>query len=539
MEREEGKLPIGQLGSVRVEPEAEEICAEARARGADPDAPATRYVWEPPADLLEQVPEGFTFALRCIRSAGDGLRRFHPVGTFEEFIAQAFAGGLALLDKIKNRGPEGRHSYRAMWQFFQRVRRTRQRFSNLLLNATSLRVSRSGRASSPEYSILPENVGLSAQGQEKPWNVGRLLREGTEEARASGISAPKEADCVRHGLVRAARLNPLSIPEQDVLSLIRQALFESIPTDSPAKDASGSAGQSAHEAVTERSLEAIHLHLDEPQDQFDRWFSGPKSSFVPQIAKQKRAAGGPLARELVQRLLLDLGWDAYKYVADCIHTMLWVFQGLIPEPLTGPEAQRFERMHLKQPCFGQLPLVLLHERFPFLQSVLIKVREDPADREAVAILYRLLAYYGEMATRRRAADRLLQARKAARAQGYKGECSLEAARGVGDPKAVQPVDACAAAEEAPWAEGAETHQEAAREIFGVIPADFINEIAERVRVAKGIRCRCSEPIWLDRVEETNDEAATLAHECDVCKTSEKTTVSMTDLRKIALDGFAE
>jgi hypothetical protein len=529
-----------QLGRVRVVAEEEDVLAEARARGVASDFQVTRCVWEPPEDLRQQVPEGFTFALRCIRFPGDGLRRFYPVGAFETFIGEAFVGGLALLDKLKGLGPEGRHAYRAMWQLFQRVRRTRQRFSNRLLNATSLRVSHSGRGTSQDYSILPESVGLNAQGQGEPWSVGELLKQGMEEAKASGISTPTEADCVHYGLIRAARLNPLSIPEESVGPLIRQALFESVlPNESPQRGASGPAEVSPREAVIERSLVAIHRHLSDGQTTFDRWFSGPKSSFAHQIAQQKQAPGGPLARDLVQRLLLDLGWDAYAYVADYIHTMLLVFQRLVPEPLSELEGQRFARLYLKQPSFGQLPLVLLHDRSPFLRSILTTVCEEPADREALAILYRLLDYYGEMATGRRATDRLMKARKDARSHEYKGERSLNAALDPQDPNEERTEAASRSGEDPPGVEDDKTHQEAAHGITENTAANSFQEIAERVRAEKGIRCKCREASWDARVVEMNDETATIAHDCGVCSCSVTTTVSMADLRKTAMNMLAD
>jgi hypothetical protein len=539
VESKEERWHISQLGSVRIVAEEDDVLAEARVRGVVSQPSVTRYGWDPPADLRHQVPEGFAFALRCIRFPGDG-RWFYPIGSFDGFIAEAFVGGLALIDMIKGLGSEGRHAYRAMWQFFQRVRRTRERFSNDLLNATSLRVSHSGRGTSQEYSILPESVGLNAQGQGKPWSVSELLREGMAEAKVSGVSKPTEADCVHYGLVRAARLNPLDIPERDVRPLIRQALFESILlNDESAKAGNGSSEAVAREAVIERSLGAVQRHLGDRQAEYDNWFAGPKSSFIHQIAQQKRASGGPLARELVRRILLDLGWQAYDYVGDCLHAMMRVFQRLVPEPLTELEGQRFARMHLKQPCFGQLPLVLFHERFPFLRSILTTACEDPADREAVTILYRLLHYYGEMATKRRATDRLMKARKDARGHGYQGECSLNAEFDPQDSKGEGAEAASETGEDPPGSEGAETHQETAHGTSEVTAADRFQEIAERVREEKGIRCGCHEPNWDARVVEMNDETAIISHDCGVCSCSATTTVSMTDLRKITMDLLAD
>jgi hypothetical protein len=191
-------------------------------------------------------------------------------------------------------------------------------------------------------------------------------------------------------------------------------------------------------------------------------------------------------------------------------------------------------MYLKQPCFGQLPLVLLHERFPFLHSILTRVCEDPADREAVAILYRLLALYGEMATRRRATDRLMKARRGAEGPGYHVEYQLHPEVDPEDLNAEGFAAASEPDEDAPEGAGAETHEEAACGLPEVPPADDFpavdfQEIARRVRIEMGIRCGCHEPNWDARVVEWNGESAVIAHYCEVCTFSKTTTISMTDL----------
>jgi len=351
------------------------------------------YEWIPPPELLAQLPPEFTLRLRCI-TAGDGVRRFYPVDSFENFIAVVFAAGLAVLSVIKHLTPEQRQSYRAMYFLFQRVRRTQEHLKNALLNATSLRVSRVGGDLADERSILPETLGLDQQGQGEPWSVDRLIAEGRRAARDAGIAQPSEADSIRYGLFAAARMNPLTIPADKVPDIVRQALYTEIPVDEPLEP-------EEFDAVIERSLAAIHGHLTDPAAAFDAWFSGPKNSFVRQIAKRKLLPGGQLDQQVVRRALADLGWQAYRYVADCIHTVMRVIENLIPEPLTGTEQICFEQMHLNQPHFGNLPLVLLVERFPFSKEVIWDIFLNPGDQQAIGILHRLFDWYSDIARRRR------------------------------------------------------------------------------------------------------------------------------------------
>src|SRR5262249_23928344 len=137
------------------------------------------------------------------------------------------------------------------------------------------------------------------------------------EALEQGLPDPTEQDCVQYGLLRAARLDPLEVREEEVPGLIRQALYESIPVDALPNSSSNGRTHDPRDAVIERSLEALERHLGD-KTKFDAWFSGPKNSFVRQVAQQKQAPGGQMERDLVRRVLQDLGWDAYRYVGDCL-----------------------------------------------------------------------------------------------------------------------------------------------------------------------------------------------------------------------------
>src|SRR5262249_15576221 len=158
-----------------------------------------------------------------------------------------------------------------------------------------------------------------------------------------------------------------------------------------------------------------------------------------------------------------------------------------------------------------------------------RVCEDPADREALAILYRLFDYYGSMASRRRATDRLMKARRDAKRRGYHVEVSLNA--GV-DPNAEGAEAVSEPDEDAPEGAGAQTHEETAPGIPETTQEVDFQEIAGRVRAELGIRCQCPEPNWDARVVDGNGEPAVIVHCCEVCRCSETTTVSLTDLRRI-------
>ncbi len=365
-------------------------------------APPAHFVWAPPAELASELPPGFSFALRCV-VGGDGARRFFPAAGLEHLVTTAFAGGLALLSALKRHTPEQRDSYRFMWQVFRRVRLTREHFGNQFGSAGSLAVRRSARAGAARETVLPETVGQTAGGEGDPRTPERLLREGEAEARRQGIYNPDESEQVRYGLLCAARRDPLPVEDAgEVEGLVRFALYEAVPEGD--RTVPG-----VNELILGRLLLAVPPHLADSNEAFDGWLLGANNSLVAQLAKQKRAEGGPLERDVVRRALQDLGWEAYRYVADCVHTMLHVFRRLVVPALTERERGLFDHMHLKQPHFGNLPFALLAERIPLLLPVLEEVWGNPADRQTIGVMHRLLAYYGEMASQRRALDRHAQA----------------------------------------------------------------------------------------------------------------------------------
>jgi hypothetical protein len=396
----------------RVELAPENAGQQEEIRSPVSGAPLTGviYRWVPPADWAGELPPDFDFSLRCVTVGGG--RRFYPVKGVGGYLAEAYLGGLARLTRAMKLSAEQVFSYRAQSFFFQFLRARREHLRNRLDHPASLRLRRSAGGLAEVNSILPESVGQDGSGQGEPWSLNRLLDEGRKEALEQGVASPHGTDCVNFGLLRAARLNPLYVTDPDqVAVLVRMALYE-MP-DTPAPDAQ------TQEEVVARVLDALKRHLKKgvTAAQFAKWFMGPHNSLIGQVAK-KGAPGGELDPSVVRRALFEQGWLAYRYMADCVQAMLHLFGRLLPEPLSASERRVFDRMHLKRPEFGDLPWFMLGERFAQLKTLLDEVWEAPDNREAVAVLHRLLAYHGEMACARRQADRQAKERKAgARREG--------------------------------------------------------------------------------------------------------------------------
>jgi hypothetical protein len=459
-----------------------------------------RCVWKPTGELSAQLAPGFELPLVCI-AGPDGLRRFYPADDFESFIDVAFTGGLAVLGQNPAMDCERCQTYRMMYALFRRARRTRERLKRKFRSSRDLWIGKSGQSVQGK-TVLPDSLGLDAAGQGKPWGVDRLLREGRAACEDAGIADPTEQEQIHYGFVAAARRNPLQIQGEEVSSLVKFSLFDPTQLTGKKPDPQTVA------YVFARVAAAVSNHLDDDAGRFRAWFSGRKSSLLFQVSQQKLEPGGPLDRCEVRRALLELAWDAYTYVAQGIDAMMRIFLRIIAEDLDAAEVQQFQQMHLQQPHFGDLPLVLLVERFPFLKAVIWEIWQAPADPAAIGTLHRLLDYYREMATCRREADRTTKKvqpspnkqGKAPLLQSYDAQIHDEG--GIGESTSADAVRLAEAA-----------------------------ECYDHIRIMKNISCPCHHPGWSHHVETDSAEFA-VAYTCSQCGTSGKAELSLEDMLEL-------
>jgi hypothetical protein len=393
-----------RLGDIRVQP-AEPLCVRRDASAAFVKFPRFQYTWHPPETLQEQLPQGFTLSLQCVLDS-TGLRRFYPWNGLETFLTLASSGGLAILCRQQSLGPNARHSYRAMRWLFLRTHRITEHFRHRFDSSRDLTIALSGRSERQEKDVLPADLGMDAHGQGHRWSVTELIARGKTAASAAGCPRPTMAQCIHHGLIEAARRNPLRIAQDKVPELIRSTLFNVASQDAPCPE--------LVEMVTERLLTALQRHLDKDTGPFEKWFLGSNNSLVHQLAKQKRSTGGALEEEDVRRVLLHLGWQSYEFASNCLHAQMRIFHNALPDPLTDRERLLFEHLHLRQPYLGNFPLLLLAPRLGFIKGLLWDLWEMLPNRSLVPVVHRLFDYYATMAARRREADRRIKQPRPAR-----------------------------------------------------------------------------------------------------------------------------
>lgn len=368
--------------------------------------------WRPPTRLASFLPPEFAIPLTCY-SGSDGIRRIVPGGTFEQLIYEGARGGLAVLQGIHGFDKEVDHSYRAMFLIHQYVRgrvyRNRHGMREHLMrefrSSRDLHVRQSGRIVDSERDVLPSDLGRLAPDEGRPCSVSTLTKIGRDAAVQDGIVNPTSQYAISYGLYEAARRTPLTVADQEVPALIRSALFDNVHGDLP---------DELIGYVEERLVTALHGHLLDSSEDFEKWFFSADNSLVKQLAKQKKPAGGRLDEDDVRRVLLELGWLAYAYVGPCVHALMRTIKNSIPE-LDEQEQCLFEHMHERQAYYGGFPACLLAERMTFLRRGVLAIWNAPGDDMHVRVLHRLLSYYAEMARTRRAAD--LQSKQKCGASG--------------------------------------------------------------------------------------------------------------------------
>ena len=460
-------------------------------------AEMSRYTWRPRAVLRSELPHGFRIEMDCM-TARDGSRRFTPAGGVEAFLIKASLGGLALLSEDKGLDAEWRSSYHAMRLIFQRAPLLREHLARSFKRESDLVVAGAERAGRGRKDILPERIGLDPGGRGRRWTVAELIRHGRAHAVAAGDPNPDPARCIASGLFVAARLDPLDparVTQAEGLGLVRMALFDLGPA--------AKVTEAVRQVVNRRLLDLIEPLLGVDAATFNRRFFAGRNNLVHRIAKQKKV-GGPVARDVVRRALLDLGFDALTYVGDCVCLQMQAFLQALPSPLDERDRAWFAALYFKQVHLGGLPLILLRDRFAFLKEAILDILAAPGEPGPVGVLLRLLQYYEEMTTARRAVDRGLKRRDIHN-------------RATGKVARTLPVD---------------------DEMSGPSTAggnDFFQEIVAQLVEDRGIHCPCPEGgAWKGRLRDnkTGGEMLIIDIECEKGVHSERIEVTRGEFKEI-------
>jgi hypothetical protein len=428
------------------------------------------------------------------------MHRFGPAPSLQTFLLQASLGGLAVLATTKELGPEVRSTYDTMRLVFQQAPLLREHLARYFVTEVDLKIVAVEQEGRDRHDVLPDGIGMPPDGQGKRWSVAQLMKHGRQHATNLGESNADPARCIAAGLFVAASRDPLdpgALTEEKARVLVRIALFDLGP-DVPAPDAD------TREGVTESFLAALEQHLPDDTETFNRFFFEGRDALIRRLAKQKRY-GGPYPRELVRKVLLDLVYDAYQSVGQCVGAQMRAFLRALPTPLDESESAWFKALYLGQPELGGLPLVMLRDRFTFLREAVLAVMNDPNEGRHLGVLLRLIHYYGEMVSLRREVDRSYKRRSQHR--NTKGQVA----------RTDSLIDDAIVA-------GAEP------------PALEFQRIAERLRQRRAITCECGlAGLWKAALhgERPGEESVEISLTCQACGAARTIETTREEIRSVA------
>lgn len=468
-----------------------------RKRSTEKPGPVARYKWRPLVATGIHLPQKLSPVLNCY-TARDRVRRFTPAIPLGSFVLFASVAGHEILINSGQLNGERQFDYHVMRLIYQWAPRLREHFARTFVRAEDFKAPGRG------HSVLPDHLGKGSDGRGAAWTVSRLHKEGRHAAMASGYTDPDPATCWHFGFLEAARRNPLdpgSLTTDEALQLVRLALFDLGPM-------SGKTIPATIELVRSRIIEAIAKHDEADTDEFHQWFFEKLDNVVHGIAKKK--AGGKIAREVVRQCILDLVFQSFSRIGDCVHLLMEDFRRALPRKLNAREGALFDLLYQKQKCFGNIPLILLQDRFPFLREAILELLDSPTDPGKIGTLLRLLEFYGTMVSHKRQLDRDYKQRASHRNKSG----SLATEKSLADWDVSLASDATS-----PSAEDAEPTRtsQSGRLIEQSEQENLFQEIAEAIRKKKKAQCKCkTTEHWHAILRRQTDKVVVLADGCEVC-----------------------
>jgi len=449
--------------------------------------------WRPPDDLASHFHSDFSIDFEILIQS-DGTRRILPRLPLNRFIDDSFIAGLLLLGRYHGFTPEEDASYRQYKLLFDRVLVMQEHYDRTFGYSRDLYVRRTGRQSDDERHILPVHLGLDADGRGKSWNVTMLCEEGRARARDEGNLRPKKSQVISYGLLKAAELNPLTVPDSEIPSLIRSALF-AIPEDAVPPD------DSLLQEVYGRLADRFNGHRLKTNDEFDNWFKGKKSNLFKSIG------GKTIDQSVVRRAVLELGWRSKKYVSGGLNFLFRAFAATIPNRLNEREKELFAHTFQPQPYLGGLPLILLVDRSQLIAPMINRIWSNPGNPDDVCVLHRLFDYYSTMMRDRRKAD--------VRSKQRNGRVELAVGDAVKNVAAEKPSSQLTKYAEALLRELVKKRQLRCKKCSCFLQAEVIDGSVDNQKGSCRIACRCPEHGGRKTLTVSLEELSRIATELDL------------------------
>jgi hypothetical protein len=412
-------LPIRHLrrfGSVQVYP------LEDDNQGSPPQS-NHRYVWRPDPEIWSEVLRAGAFPLqlemRCSLGA-NGCRFFTPIEPPVDTVARAAIIGAAIRDASgRTRAVQDAYNASAI-QMWQVAPNLSELFARRFKRTSDLQLSQGSSAS--HRDVLPEQLGVVPVpgGNSRRWTIAALLKQGRKAAERDGRPVSDES-CIQYGLYEAAKLHPIpasKLTKSKVRRMLRLGLFDLGPSNDVDK--------ATRRRVRDRFIKAVQQHRNDSDVVFRRWLTS-FDNLVHQISKKKKP-DGPIDRAIVRRAIVEDSFASHFEVAECMDVGMRAFAASLAKPLNRNEKATFALLYQSQPWLGGLTLLMLNAHFALLSPAITELLKNPRSTESRGTLIRMLLFYGEMASHRRAADR--DAKKRGLARNTAGRPAKHSGRGI-------------------------------------------------------------------------------------------------------------
>lgn len=335
------------------------------------------WKWHPSGEL--DLPDDFEIHIGA-QIRDDGLWAY-PIEGATTFNLKASLAGWALMKHVKPSADFG--GYHPMRLIFQLGSHRREHFARSFDSFKHL--------DTPNGNILPELRNAGASLDKAVWSRNEFLTKGREIA-PTGAAA---TEVIEHGIIAAARCNPLRLKKKEARANVRMGIFDLGPD---AKVETRVVNE-----VTARFLQLLEGHLEDTEKKFAKWFLQNHDQAVKQIAK-KRRGGRAIQREKVRLAILELVFRSFRYMSQSIDVFGRAFRQTSGMFEDRPSRDRYTLLFESQPKLGGFPLTLLQSQLPYFQTLIMDLFEKPNDPDRFAVFHSALQIRGEMIRNRRHAD---------------------------------------------------------------------------------------------------------------------------------------
>ena len=342
--------------------------------------------WVPNEQFASEFRLGKSITLKCCyRSNGDRIL----VGAFGEsvFLIDTISLGISIAKAEGHLASGETRDCRLRFLLYQWLNRKRTSFKKRFVTLSDFIIAEPYRENKFDAHVLAHLRDMDGAFD----SIERISRLATEGSMIDRVQSGLHVLAARHSL-------RIQKPSQ-IDATIKNALFSTDEIELCTDEA-------LLEDVERRLWRAIQPHLNEPTEEFDKWFWGKAANLENRLAQKCEAHHETaLSRNEVKAALFEIGWRGHKLLGKMFELGMTEIRAHLPDP-SKREDQIHDQLYARQPHLASLPLaMLLNYRQFAMVGFLGHVWTGIVNEQAIDSLHTMLYFYSEMVRIRRAADR--------------------------------------------------------------------------------------------------------------------------------------